>query len=123
MLSLFGGTITMKWKLLLSGFIVGSVAAGISTLLAAPHSGKTTRSRLNQNKQIVRNQIDELKTNLQEITASAAAAVKEVKTQVPAFISGVKASVSHWEEDIHPQQLEIHRELAEIKATVQKREK
>jgi gas vesicle protein len=113
----------MKWKLLLSGFIVGSVAAGISTLLAAPHSGKTTRIRLNQNKQIVRNQIDELKTNLQEITASAAAAVKEVKTQVPAFISGVKTSVSHWEEDIHPQQLEIHRELAEIKATVQKREK
>jgi gas vesicle protein len=113
----------MKWKLLLSGFIVGSVAAGISTLLAAPHSGKTTRSRLNQNKQIVRNQIDELKTNLQEITASAAAAVKEVKTQVPVFISGVKTSVSHWEEDIHPHQLEIHRELAEIKATVQKREK
>lgn len=112
----------MKWKTFLSGIIAGSVASGISTLLTATLSGKEPRKRLQQNQQSALNQLSELKTNFQELQASAVEAVKEVRTQVPLFISGVKTSVLLWEKDILLQQQEIQRELTEIKNTIQKLE-
>ncbi|NRD78362.1 YtxH domain-containing protein [Bacillus sp. BRMEA1] len=109
----------MKWKLFLSGIFAGSVAAGITTLLTAKNSGKITRGKLKENKQFIFSQMNELKTNLQEIKTAASEAVTEAKTSIPSFISDTTASFMKWREDTQLQQQEIQRELLKIKSTVQ----
>ncbi|MFZ7945299.1 YtxH domain-containing protein [Neobacillus sp. 19] len=112
----------MKMKPFLYGFLAGGLAAGISTLLSVPNTGKVTRVRLKENKQAAIDQIQELKTNLIQLKDSATNATKEGKTQISKFLFEVKSSLAHWEKDIRAQQLEIQKELVEMRETVQELE-
>ncbi|MEH7354797.1 YtxH domain-containing protein [Neobacillus drentensis] len=113
----------MKLKHFFYGFIAGGLAAGISTMLTAPNSGDVTRARIKKKKQLVLNQLRELKTNLIQIKDSATVATKEGKMNILTFLSEVKISLTQWEKEICPQQQAIQKELVEMKETVQELER
>ncbi|MFK9094714.1 YtxH domain-containing protein [Bacillus salipaludis] len=112
----------MKVKPFLYGFIAGGLAAGISSLLIAPNAGKVTRDRIKENKQLMLSQLQELKTELMQLKDSITNATKEGKKQISKFLSEVKFSLAHWEKEVKPQQLEIQKEIIEMKETVQELE-
>jgi gas vesicle protein len=112
----------MKVKSFLYGFMTGGLAAGISILLTAPNSGKVTRDKMKKNTQMVLNQLVVIKKNLIDLKNSAAHATKEGRAQLSTFLSDVKIAISQWEEEVRPQQLQIQKEIIEMKETIQELE-
>jgi len=108
----------MKAKSLLLGLLAGSAAAGISTLLTAPASGRDTRQQLKENTILLKEQLLELKSELMAIKESASFASKEGKTAFKAFSNDIKYSISNWKNEILPHQHRLQRELKEIEAAL-----
>ncbi|AGX03298.1 hypothetical protein B14911_20463 [Bacillus sp. NRRL B-14911] len=108
----------MKAKSLLLGFLIGGTAAGISTLLSAPASGKDTRKMIKDNKEAVGSQLAELKTDFMELKRSASYASIQGKSHLGEFVSDIKHSVSDWQNAIRPQKLELQRDLQSIEQSL-----
>ncbi|MDZ5470205.1 YtxH domain-containing protein [Bacillus sp. 31A1R] len=108
----------MKTKTLLLGFIVGGIAAGVTTLLSAPASGKETRNYIKENSNQWRNQLLDLKISLLDLKNSTTSATKEGKEVISTFISDVKILLADWQEDINPNQEQLKFELNSIQETV-----
>lgn len=109
----------MNGKSLAMGFIIGSVAAGITTLLAAPASGKETKNYLKEHKDEWLDALLEMKGNLNELKGAIAVLSKEGKENITAFVQDVKILVESWQEEIKPNQEIIQSELKAIQNTIQ----
>ena len=57
----------MNGKSFLVGFLIGGAAAGISTLLTVPVSGKNTRMNMKTNKDIWIKQFSEVKDRIKDL--------------------------------------------------------
>lgn len=108
----------MKAKSLLLGLLAGGAAAGISTLLTAPASGRDTRQQLKNTTNTLKEQLIELKSELLAIKDSASFASKEGKTAFKEFSNDIKYSISNWKNEILPHQHRLQRELQEIEAAI-----
>ncbi|PLR86680.1 YtxH domain-containing protein [Bacillus sp. V33-4] len=108
----------MKTKSLLLGFLVGGVAAGITTLLAAPASGKTTRNYLQENKDLLMTNLKILKDDFLDLKNSASMASTEGKAAISSFSSDVKHSIADWKNAIRPNKQELQREMKKIEETI-----
>jgi len=104
----------MKAKSLLYGFFIGGAAAGISTLLTSPISGRESRKYVKENMVNVKSQLGTLKNGLIDIKNATAAAATEGKRQIPAFSKGLQASMKDWVIGIQPHQETLQRQLSEI---------
>lgn len=113
----------MKIKPLFLGFVAGSSAAVIATLLSAPASGKETRKKLSENKETFLSELRDLKEGLISIKESVAAASKESKTGIREFIHDIKLSVTEWKQNTDEHRVEISNELKEIEQTIEELEK
>ncbi|MBP2241078.1 gas vesicle protein [Cytobacillus eiseniae] len=113
----------MKLKSLLLGFFIGGAAAGISTLLSAPASGKNTRKQLQERSRSLQNQLVDLKDKFIDIKSTTITASKEGTKEIIAFSADVKQSISSWKKDILPHQQELQKELKEIENAIQELEK
>ncbi|MFE8696280.1 YtxH domain-containing protein [Cytobacillus sp. FJAT-53684] len=113
----------MKAKSLLFGFMVGAAAAGISTLLTAPASGRDTLRCMQQRKENLQNQISELNHKLIQLKDTAITASKEGRKGITAFSSDVTHSIKNWKQEILPHQQELQKELQAIESALQELEK
>ncbi len=112
----------MKLKPFLFGLTAGCLAGCIGTLLTALDSGNKTRKRIRENNQHLSKQLQELKFHLEQLKDSVIYATIEGKMQISAFLSDIQNSLTQWEEDILPHQQDIRKELAAMKANIQKLE-
>ncbi|MFO1442765.1 YtxH domain-containing protein [Bacillus sp. Bva_UNVM-123] len=112
----------MRTKSLLLGFLIGGAAASISTLLAAPVSGKEARQYVKKNTDLIKNQLMDLKEQLTSLTSLAITATKEGKETISAFSSDIKTSINSWKQEIIPNQQAIQKELQEIETAIQELE-
>lgn len=112
----------MKTRSLWYGFLIGSISAGIATLLAAPSSGRETRQYLKENKEDIMKQLLEIKINLNELKNSISVLSKEGKVGITAFIQDSKTLIESWQSDIKPNQEKLKNELQSIKETIQELE-
>jgi gas vesicle protein len=108
----------MKAKSLLLGFLIGGTAAGISTLLSAPSSGRDTRKMIKDNKEVLGSQLTELKTDFMDLKRSVSYASIQGKSALSDFVSDIKYSVSNWQNEIRPQKLELQRDLQSIEQSL-----
>lgn len=113
----------MKVKSLLLGFLIGGAAAGISTLLTAPNSGKETRQTINENKDKIKKQMSDLRNQILDIKAAAVNASKEGKNMIAAFSSDMKTVISDWKRDILPHQQALKKDIHAIEAAISDLEK
>ena len=112
----------MKVTSFLAGFLVGGVAASISTLLTTPKSGEETRISLKETKDVWLKQLVEVKNNLKELQELLATTSTEGIGTVKSFISDLKIAVSHWQKEIQPHQKELQKELEAIELSMQELE-
>ncbi len=112
----------MKGKSFLVGFLIGGAAAGISTLLSVPESGKNTRMNMKANTDIWFKQLAEVKDRLKELKQTLSTASLEGKVAMKNFIFDIKTVVSDWKHEIEPHQLELHKELQAIEYSIQELE-
>lgn len=112
----------MKARSLLLGFVIGGAAAGVSTLLTAPVSGKDARQYVKKNTECLKNQLIELKDQIKQLSISVVQASKEGKATIATFSSEVKSSINSWKQDIQPHQQKIQSELNAIEAAIQELE-
>ncbi|MFT8321841.1 MAG: YtxH domain-containing protein [Bacillus sp. (in: firmicutes)] len=108
----------MRGKSFLTGFIIGSLAAGISTLLSTPMSGKEARKACRDNTNAFLADIKELKTSILEIKESVTTATVEGKTIIASFIEDLKLTLNDWKIEIKPHQEQLQLELKELETTV-----
>lgn len=108
----------MKGKSLLLGFLVGGVAAGITTLLTAPASGKDTRKYIVENKDSLKEQLSILKENVSEVSQSISSLTKEGKEGIGAFIQDIKTLTEAWKTDIAPHQEQLKKELQALQESL-----
>ncbi|MEQ2525611.1 YtxH domain-containing protein [Bacillaceae bacterium CLA-AA-H227] len=113
----------MNGKSLLTGFIIGGIAAGIATILTAPTSGKETRKYLSENKDTWIEQLSQLKLDLGEITKSITTLSTEGREGLTSFILDVKTLIEGWQEDIKPHQEQLKSEIDSIQDTLQELER
>lgn len=112
----------MKATSFLIGFLVGGVAASISTLLTTPKSGEETRISLKETKDVWLKQLIEVKDNLKELKEAVATTSTEGIRTIKSFISDLKMAVSQWQDEIQPHQKELQKELAAIELSIQELE-
>lgn len=112
----------VKAKSVLLGFLIGGVAASISTLLTTPVSGKDSRQYIRKNTECFKKQLIELKSQLIDLKNSLIHASKEGKESISAFSSELKASINNWMEEITPNQQNIQKELQAIEIAIQELE-
>ena len=127
----------LKGKSFLVGFLIGSAAAGISTLLTVSNSGEKTRMNMKANTDAWIKQFSEVKDNIKELqkTLSSFSLEGKVelkndqedlspdeKVELKNFISDIKTVVSDWKKEIHPHQQELQKELQEIEYSIQELE-
>ncbi len=112
----------MKAKSLLLGFIIGGVAASVSTLLTAPVSGKNARQSVKKNSECLKNQMNNLKDQINEISSSVVVATKEGKAAISTFSTEIQSSINNWKQDILPHQQKIQSDLDAIEASIQELE-
>ncbi|PLR77979.1 hypothetical protein CU633_07685 [Bacillus sp. V3-13] len=108
----------MKAKSLLLGFLVGGVAAGITTLLTAPASGRTTRKYLQENKDLLMSNVRILKDDLMDLKNSASQASMEGKAAISSLSSDLKHSIADWKNAIRPNKQELQKEMKKIEDTI-----
>ena len=113
----------MKAKSLLIGFLIGGVAAGISTLLTAPNSGKETRRNLKENTGNIKKQMEELKNQIIDLKDTALRAGKESKIIIAELLPDVKTMVDEWKRDIHSGQQALHKKIHAIEVAISNLEK
>ncbi|WML49651.1 YtxH domain-containing protein [Neobacillus sp. PS3-34] len=112
----------MKIKHFLYGFAIGGLAAGISTLLSAPKSGKETRAALKENTDLWKEQLADLKNSLIELKDASMNASKEARIHTSNFLRETQTSITNWKADILPHQDELKQEITEIETTIQQLE-
>ncbi|WP_316571175.1 YtxH domain-containing protein [Neobacillus sp. YIM B06451] len=108
----------MGAKRFLYGFILGSAAAGLATLFAAPQSGKETREAIKTNKDQFISQLKDLKASIMDVKEASTHATKEGRVHVSHFIREVNTAIGKWKAETLPQQIEIQKELGEIEAAI-----
>ena len=113
----------MNGKSLLVGFLAGGAIASIATFLTAPASGKETRSKLAENKNIALSELRELKKSLMQIKESTSAASIEGKNAIGHFIEDVKLAVTKWKVETSPIKEELNKELKALEQTIEELEK
>jgi len=113
----------MKYKSLLIGFFIGGAAAGISTILSAPSSGKETRKNLIENAGNIKKQMTELKNQIIDLKDTALRASKEGKIIIAEFSSDVITMVNEWKQDIKSNQQVLHQEIHAIEEAISDLEK
>ncbi|MCQ6273399.1 YtxH domain-containing protein [Bacillus sp. V3B] len=112
----------MKATSFLFGFLVGGVVASISTLLTTPKSGEETRISLKETKDVWLRQLVEAKDHLKELKETIATTSTEGIETIKSFISDLKISVTHWQNEIQPHQQELQKELEAIELSIQELE-
>ncbi|WP_449620515.1 YtxH domain-containing protein [Robertmurraya sp. Marseille-Q9965] len=113
----------MNGKSILTGFIIGGIAAGIATILTAPTSGKETRKYLSENKDTWIEQLSQIKLDLGEITKSITILSTEGREGLTSFIRDVKTLIEGWKADIKPHQEQLKSEIDVIQDTIQELER
>ncbi|HEO8421487.1 YtxH domain-containing protein [Niallia sp. FSL W8-0635] len=108
----------MSAKSFLSGFLIGGIAAGITTLLTTPYSGKEVRKVCSDNGKAFLQHIQELKIDLNEIKDSVKTVTVEGKTVLSDFIKDLKLSIETWQEEVKPHQELLQQELDELQSTI-----
>lgn len=108
----------MGAKRFLYGFLLGSAAAGLATLFAAPQSGRETREAIKTNKDVFISQLKDLKASIMDVKEASAHATKEGRVHVSHFIQEVNTAIGKWKAETLPQQIEIQKELGEIEAAI-----
>ena len=113
----------MSAKSFLSGFLIGGLAAGITTLLTTPMSGKEIRKSCNDTSKAFLSHIQELKLDLLDIKDSVKTATVEGKSVLGFVIEDLKKSINTWKEEIKPHQELLQVELKEMETTIKELEK
>lgn len=112
----------MNGKGFLVGFLIGGSAAGISTLLTVPVSGKNTRMNMKTNKDIWIKQFSEVKDRIKELQKTLTISSPEGKAVLVNFISDSRKALSNWKQEIHPHQQKLQKELQAIADSIQELE-
>lgn len=110
-------------KSLLLGFLTGGTVVGLITLLSAPTSGKETRRKLLENKNLVVEELNELKQNLLEIKDSVTIVSTEGKSAIIEFVQDVKVALQGWKADTSEIKDELAKEFKELGQTIEDLEK
>ncbi|MGP7819003.1 YtxH domain-containing protein [Niallia sp. 01092] len=108
----------MSGKSFLTGFIIGSIAAGVTTLLSTPVSGKEARKTVYDNTNAFLSNMDELKTSIIEIKDSITTATVEGQAIILSFVEDLKVTLNDWKQEIKPHQEQLQIELKELENTV-----
>lgn len=112
----------MKAKFVLMGFIAGSVAAGVATLLYAPAPGRETRGILKANKNEIIGSIKDVKDAVMDLKESVAYASKEGKKEISAFVTDIKTAVYNWNLQTEANKNELQKDVKELEASIQELE-
>ena len=115
--------IVLKPKSLLLGFLIGGVAGGIATLLAAPAPGEETRRKISSNKEAWARELKELKDSLMEIKNSVTTVSSEGKAVLADFLKDIKLSVYEWQLSTEQNKLALQNDINEINQTIAELEK
>ncbi|WP_223700800.1 YtxH domain-containing protein [Sutcliffiella deserti] len=113
----------MNGKSLISGIVVGSVIAGVSTLLTTPSSGESMRSKVRTTKEQAKLTFTELKSEAMQIKSNVSNVVEESKTVIPNVSKDLKTSLEIWQDSIRPHQENIQDNIALVEKEVEKLEK
>ncbi|GKU81694.1 YtxH domain-containing protein [Niallia sp. NCCP-28] len=108
----------MSAKSFFTGVIIGGIAAGVTTLLSTPMSGKDARKTIRDNSQAILTDIRELQVNITDIKDSITTATVEGKAIISSFIDDLKLTLNDWKLEIKPHQEQLQIELKELESTV-----
>jgi gas vesicle protein len=109
----------MKAKSFLVGFLIGGIAASLSTLLTTPKSGKETRLNLKKNADQFVHQLSEIQINLNELQNAITAATLDGKVSIDTFVTDIKTTIAAWKAEIRPHQLQLQKEISSIEKTIE----
>ncbi len=91
-----------KFRTCVTGFFVGSLAAGLTVLLTTPRSGRelryqinTTGENLKKTSKQIKSDISQLKNNFIELQSRSKHTLKSVG-------SDLKEAITNWKEDTNP---------------------
>jgi len=113
----------MNGKSLFLGFLTGACAAIVATSLGAPASGKETKRKLAENKQLITTELKDLKENLIKIKDSISTVSKEGKATISEFVHDVKFAIAEWKLSTEENKTELSKDLKEIEQTLEDLEK
>lgn len=105
------------------GLVTGGAVAGIATLLSAPNSGPETRLKLLERKNILAEELSELKQNLGLLKSSISTASIEGKEGIREFITDVRLALQNWKIETTQNKQNLSKELQEIEQTIEELEK
>ena len=115
--------IVLKPKSLLLGFLIGGVAGGIATLMAAPAPGEETRRKIASNKEAWGKELTELKDSLLEIKQSVTTASSEGKAVMADFLKDIKLSLYEWQLSTEQNKTALQSDINEMNQTIADLEK
>lgn len=108
----------MKAKSVLMGMVVGGVAAGIATLLAAPKSGYETRRTLKANKDEYIGSLKDIKDSVVELKNTVATASKEGKASIQTFVTDVKTALWAWKLETEENKMALQEDIKELEESI-----
>lgn len=112
----------MKGKSLLIGFISGFTVAGVSVLLSAPSSGQELRVKLKQSKDETMDLLQDLKKSIVQLKNESVSATTVSKTQIQAFVKGVKEALEEWKQDSQAHTSAIQIQINDVETAIQELE-
>lgn len=112
----------MKGKSLLIGFISGFTVAGVSVLLSAPSSGQELRVKLKQSKDETMDLLQDLKRSIVQLKDESVSATAVSKTQIQAFVKGVKEALEEWKQDSQAHTSAIQIQINDVETAIQELE-
>jgi gas vesicle protein len=112
----------MKGKSLLIGFISGFTVAGVSVLLSTPSSGQDVRYKLKQSKDETMDLLQDVKRSIVQLKEECVSATTISKTQIQAFIQGVKETLEEWKQDSKAHTTAIQVQINDVETAIQELE-
>ncbi|BCA84779.1 hypothetical protein EsVE80_03020 [Enterococcus saigonensis] len=94
-------------KNFLKGFVVGSVAGGVGTLLTVPRSGNETREKLARELELATETTLELNTRLTNFKNALQTTQKTAQELIPAFTSGLQQDITEFKFQAQPRVAQI----------------
>lgn len=108
-----------KSKALFYGILVGGIAAGVSTLLAAPSSGKDLRRSLRENSDTFKDTFNKLKSEGMAVKDQIKRIAEESKNVVPDVSNDLKVAVKEWQTGIELHKKNIENEIMSLEESIQ----
>lgn len=111
------------FKSLLIGFSVGTIVAGVSTLLVTPKSGKQIRSNIKYSTEKTEAVISQMRRNASTLKSDLISFSKDSSTIIKEVATDLKEDYQAYKKDIEPNLKAIQEGIKKLESQIGERQK